>query len=102
MKILALENSAKVVSAALTKDWAVFLADLAQELKDNPRPKTAAGDGAGLCQAALAEAGSAEAAISEMKRWGCTSIKLMVLLAAPKGIERIQKAHPDVIFTAVP
>ena len=44
----------------------------------------------------LATGGSAEAAIGFMKEYGCTTIKLMVLLAAPEGIERIQKEHPDV------
>ena len=44
----------------------------------------------------LATGGSADAAISCMKEFGCTHIKLMVLLAAPEGIERIQKSHPDV------
>ena len=44
----------------------------------------------------LATGGSAEAAIGFMKEYGCTNIKLMVLLAAPEGIERLQKSHPDV------
>ena len=44
----------------------------------------------------LATGGSAEAAIGFMKEYGCTAIKLMVLLAAPEGIARIQKSHPDV------
>ena len=44
----------------------------------------------------LATGGSADAAIGFMKEYGCTNIKLMVLLAAPEGIERIRKAHPDV------
>lgn len=44
----------------------------------------------------LATGGSAEAAISEMKKRGCTNIKLMVLLAAPEGIAYLQKTHPDV------
>lgn len=44
----------------------------------------------------LATGGSASAAISFMKEYGCSSIKLMVLLAAPEGIERIQTEHPDV------
>ena len=44
----------------------------------------------------LATGGSAEAAIGFMKEYGCTNIKLMVLLAAPEGIERIQRSHPDV------
>ena len=44
----------------------------------------------------LATCGSAEAAIGFMKEYGCTNIKLMVLLAAPEGVERIQRSHPDV------
>ncbi len=44
----------------------------------------------------LATGGSAEAAITEMKKRGCKRIKLMVLLAAPEGIALIQKTHPDV------
>ena len=44
----------------------------------------------------LATGGSAAAAIGFMKDYGCTSIKLMVLLAAPEGIERVQREHPDV------
>ncbi len=44
----------------------------------------------------LATGGSAAAAIGFMKEYGCANIKLMVLLAAPEGIERIQREHPDV------
>ena len=44
----------------------------------------------------LATGGSADAAIAEMKARGCTHIKLMVLVAVPEGIERIQQNHPDV------
>ena len=44
----------------------------------------------------LATGGSAVAAIDEMKKRGCTNIKLMVLVAAPEGIECVQKHHPDV------
>ena len=44
----------------------------------------------------LATGGSAAAAIDEMKKRGCTNIKLMVLLAAPEGVALIQKEHPDV------
>ena len=49
----------------------------------------------------LATCGSASAAISFIKRRGCKSIKLECLIAAPEGIERVQKDHPDVdIFVA--
>ncbi len=44
----------------------------------------------------LATGGSASAAITEMKRMGCTNIKLMVLVAVPEGIQRVQTLHPDV------
>ncbi len=44
----------------------------------------------------LATGGSANAAISEMKKRGCKNIKLMVLVAAPQGIDAVQAAHPDV------
>ncbi len=44
----------------------------------------------------LATGGSANAAIDEMKKRGCKNIKLMVLVAAPQGIDAVQAAHPDV------
>ena len=44
----------------------------------------------------LATGGSAAAAIDEMKKRGCKHIKLLVLVAAPEGIDCIRKAHPDV------
>ena len=40
--------------------------------------------------------GSADAAIQIMKGYGCKNIKLMVLVAAPKGIEVVTSRHPDV------
>ena len=44
----------------------------------------------------LATGGSAEAAITIMKDYGCKNIKLMVLIAAPEGIKVVQDKHPDV------
>ena len=44
----------------------------------------------------LATGGSASAAIDFIKEYGVTNIKLMNILAAPEGIARIQKDHPDV------
>lgn len=44
----------------------------------------------------LATGGSADAAIAEMKKRGCKSIKLVVLVAAPVGIELLRAHHPDV------
>ena len=44
----------------------------------------------------LATGGSADAAIQIMKGYGCKNIKLMVLVAAPKGIDVVTSRHPDV------
>ena len=44
----------------------------------------------------LATGGSASAAIDCMKRSGCKSIKMMNIIAAPEGAERIRRDHPDV------
>ena len=44
----------------------------------------------------LATGGSASAAITMLKQHGCRHIRLMDIIAAPEGIARIQKDHPDV------
>ncbi len=44
----------------------------------------------------LATGGSASAAIKFIKQRGCSHMRLVNLIAAPEGIERIQKDHPDV------
>ena len=44
----------------------------------------------------LATGGSASAAITFIKGYGCKHIKLMNVIAAPEGIACIQKDHPDV------
>ncbi|WP_157019314.1 uracil phosphoribosyltransferase [Mesorhizobium xinjiangense] len=49
----------------------------------------------------LATANSAIAAVDKLKERGATSLRFLCLLAAPEGIERFTKAHPDVpVFTA--
>ena len=44
----------------------------------------------------LATGGSANEAIDEMKAMGCKHIKLMILVAAPEGINAVTSKHPDV------
>jgi uracil phosphoribosyltransferase len=44
----------------------------------------------------LATGGSAISAIDSLKRTGATRIRFLCLVAAPEGVERLQKAHPDV------
>ncbi len=49
----------------------------------------------------LATANSAIAAVDKLKGRGASNIRFLCLLAAPEGIKRFNKAHPDVpIFTA--
>lgn len=49
----------------------------------------------------LATGSSLIAAIDVLKASGCKDIRVMVLVAAPEGIAKVEAAHPDVrIFTA--
>ena len=44
----------------------------------------------------LAAGGSSCDALAMLKERGCNNIRLMCLVAAPEGIARVQKEHPDV------
>ena len=44
----------------------------------------------------LATGGSSSAAIQMLKDKGVKNIRLMCIIAAPEGVERMQKEHPDV------
>lgn len=44
----------------------------------------------------LATGGSAEAAVNYIKKHGGKRIKCMFIIAAPEGLERLHKAHPDI------
>ncbi|MBQ6834443.1 MAG: uracil phosphoribosyltransferase [Lachnospiraceae bacterium] len=44
----------------------------------------------------LATGGSAIAAVDMIKKHGGKKIKFMCLIAAPEGLEKLEKAHPDV------
>ena len=44
----------------------------------------------------LATGGSAIQAVDLIKSKGCCNIKFMCLIAAPEGLEALQKAHPDI------
>ena len=49
----------------------------------------------------LATGGTMVASIDMLKKAGCQNIRVLVLVAAPEGIKKMQDAHPDVeIFTA--
>jgi uracil phosphoribosyltransferase len=44
----------------------------------------------------LATGGSAIDAINQLKKHGCKNIRFLCIIAAPVGLENLQKAHPDV------
>jgi uracil phosphoribosyltransferase len=46
----------------------------------------------------LATGGSASAAITFLKKYGCKNITMMNIIAAPEGVARIEADHPDVEF----
>ena len=50
----------------------------------------------------LATGGSSSDALTMLKKnYGCTQLRLMCLVAAPEGVKKLQKDHPDVdIYTA--
>ncbi|USS96745.1 uracil phosphoribosyltransferase [Serratia symbiotica] len=49
----------------------------------------------------LATGGSMIATLDLLKKAGCNSIKVLVLVAVPEGIAALEKAHPDVeLYTA--
>jgi uracil phosphoribosyltransferase len=49
----------------------------------------------------LATGNSLIAAIDVLKASGCKDIRVMILVAAPEGIAKVEAAHPDVrIYTA--
>lgn len=54
-----------------------------------------------LCDPMLATGGSSSDAVTMLKKRGCSNIKLLCLVSAPEGVEKMQHDHPDVeIYTA--
>ena len=79
----------RLLFALWEEEWSPDYADRVAFVE---RHRLAVWDVLATCQ----RQGSADAAITEMKKRGCHNIKLMVLVAAPEGIEHLQKVHPDV------
>ena len=91
--ILALVPSARVGHIGLYRDHEATLEPHEYYCK---LPADIASRQVILLDPMLATGGSASAAIQFIKDKGCTSIKLMNIIAAPEGIARIEKDHPDV------
>ncbi|MDR0823365.1 MAG: uracil phosphoribosyltransferase [Endomicrobium sp.] len=50
----------------------------------------------------LATGGSVSAALDKLQASGCSNIKLLCLVAAPEGVNRLYETHPEIpIYTAV-
>lgn len=49
-----------------------------------------------VCDPMLATAGSAIDAINQIKKHGGKNIKFMCIIAAPEGLERLHREHPDI------
>lgn len=48
----------------------------------------------------LATGGSAIEAVNMVKKWGAQNVSMLCTIASPEGIEKVQKAHPDVSIFA--
>ncbi|HEU4561689.1 MAG TPA: uracil phosphoribosyltransferase [Longimicrobium sp.] len=49
----------------------------------------------------LATGGSASAAVASLKRQGAKRVRMLCMVAAPEGVQRMQDDHPDVhVYTA--
>jgi uracil phosphoribosyltransferase len=62
----------------------------------NRLPETCPNDFVIVLDPMLATGGSAVAAISTLKRWGAPRMTFVGLIAAPEGVERLLRTHPDV------
>jgi uracil phosphoribosyltransferase len=66
-----------------------------------PRVTGAEGRWAFVLEPMLATGGSAVATLDVVKAWGVTRVKLLCVIGAPAGVERVSRVHPDVdIFLA--
>ncbi len=62
----------------------------------NRLPETCPDDLIFLLDPMLATGGSATAAVQTLKDWGAPRVVFVGLIAAPEGVDRMQREHPDV------
>ena len=90
--ILALVPSAKVGHIGMYRDEKTHEPqEYYCELPDPIEERTIV-----VCDPMLATGGSAVDAIDQIKKHGGKNIKFMCIIAAPEGLERLHKAHPDI------
>lgn len=61
-----------------------------------PQPPSLPGSTALVLDPMLATGGSAVATLDLVKRWDVAEIRLLCVIAAPEGVQRVTAAHPDV------
>jgi uracil phosphoribosyltransferase len=66
----------------------------------NKLPKDLSSGPVILVDPMLATGGSASAAITMLKDAGATDLRMICLVAAPEGVDRLQQDHPDVTIYA--
>jgi uracil phosphoribosyltransferase len=61
-----------------------------------PRPPSLPGATALVLDPMLATGGSAVATLDLVKRWDVAAVRLLCIIGAPEGVQRVEEAHPDV------
>jgi len=90
--LLALVPSAKVGHIGLYRDHETLLPhEYYCKLPENIESRTTI-----VLDPMLATGGSACAAVDFIKQRGCKNIKFMSIIAAPEGLEKLTKTHPDI------
>ena len=62
----------------------------------DPKAKELKGDERKAFMSSCLKGNSTAAAVTSVKAAGATSVRLIAIIAAPEGIERIHREHPDV------
>ena len=62
----------------------------------NKLPTNATVDFAFVLDPMLATGGSASMVFDLLKRWGVPNIKMLSIIAAPEGVQRLQQEFPDI------
>ena len=64
----------------------------------NKLPNKPTVDSAFVLDPMLATGGSASMACETLKKWGVSDIKMLSIIAAPEGVERLQTDFPDIVI----
>ena len=65
----------------------------------NKLPKECNSDVAYILDPMIATAGTLNAVVGQLKKWGCPKIHVVAVLASAEGLAVLKKSHPDVTVT---